>query len=107
MLERLQMEFDVLGLYLSAHPLGFLSRDSGGFFLRPRHRVLQRRDRSPHDLCDGLARLFVKDEALNPTGSFKARGMSNRIATLGPEARAQGVITLSAGNAGQSSTSSA
>ena len=46
-------------------------------------------------------RLVLKAEHLQKTGSFKARGMSNRIATLGPEARAQGVITLSAGNAGQ------
>ncbi|HYH93409.1 MAG TPA: pyridoxal-phosphate dependent enzyme, partial [Candidatus Saccharimonadales bacterium] len=35
------------------------------------------------------------------TGSFKARGMTNRIATLSDDARARGAITLSAGNAGQ------
>ncbi len=46
-------------------------------------------------------RLVLKAEHLQKTGSFKARGMSNRIATLGPEARERGVITLSAGNAGQ------
>ena len=46
-------------------------------------------------------RLYLKAEHLQKTGSFKARGMSNRIATLGPEARARGAITLSAGNAGQ------
>jgi threonine dehydratase len=46
-------------------------------------------------------RLYLKAEHLQKTGSFKARGMSNRIATLGPEARERGVITLSAGNAGQ------
>jgi threonine dehydratase len=46
-------------------------------------------------------RLVLKAEHLQKTGSFKARGMSNRIATLGPEARELGVITLSAGNAGQ------
>ena len=46
-------------------------------------------------------RLLLKAENLQKTGSFKARGMSNRIATLGPAAREQGVITLSAGNAGQ------
>ena len=46
-------------------------------------------------------RLHVKAEHLQKTGSFKPRGLSNRIATLGDEARRRGVITLSAGNAGQ------
>ena len=46
-------------------------------------------------------RLYLKAEQLQKTGSFKARGMTNRIATLPPEARARGAITLSAGNAGQ------
>ena len=46
-------------------------------------------------------RLYLKAEHLQKTGSFKARGMSNRIATLTPEARSRGAITLSAGNAGQ------
>jgi threonine dehydratase len=45
--------------------------------------------------------LLVKAEHLQTTGSFKARGMGNRIATLTDEARARGAITLSAGNAGQ------
>ena len=46
-------------------------------------------------------RLYLKAEHLQKTGSFKARGMSNRIMTLPPEAAARGAITLSAGNAGQ------
>jgi threonine dehydratase len=46
-------------------------------------------------------RLFLKAEHLQKTGSFKARGMSNRIMTLDPVAAARGAITLSAGNAGQ------
>src|SRR3990170_6570319 len=46
-------------------------------------------------------RLYLKAEHLQKTGSFKARGMSNRIATLAADARERGVITLSAGNAGQ------
>ncbi len=45
--------------------------------------------------------LALKAEHFQKTGSFKARGMSNRIATLSPEARRRGAITLSAGNAGQ------
>jgi threonine dehydratase len=50
-------------------------------------------------VADG--RLYLKPEHLQKTGSFKPRGMTNRIATLSPEAKAAGVITLSAGNAGQ------
>jgi threonine dehydratase len=46
-------------------------------------------------------RLYMKAEHLQKTGSFKARGMSNRMATLTGDARERGVITLSAGNAGQ------
>jgi threonine dehydratase len=46
-------------------------------------------------------RLYLKAEHLQKTGSFKARGTSNRIMTLVPEAAARGAITLSAGNAGQ------
>jgi threonine dehydratase len=45
--------------------------------------------------------LYLKTEHLQKTGSFKARGMSNRMATLDPDARERGAITLSAGNAGQ------
>ena len=50
-------------------------------------------------IADG--RLYLKAEHLQKTGSFKARGMTNRIATLGDDQRARGAITLSAGNAGQ------
>jgi threonine dehydratase len=46
-------------------------------------------------------RLYLKAENLQKTGSFKPRGMVNRIATLTPEERARGAITMSAGNAGQ------
>ena len=46
-------------------------------------------------------RLYLKAEHMQKTGSFKARGMTNRIATLSADARARGAITLSAGNAGQ------
>ena len=49
----------------------------------------------------GDERLYLKAEHLQKTGSFKPRGMTNRIATLSAEAKARGVITLSAGNAGQ------
>jgi threonine dehydratase len=53
-----------------------------------------------------LARLcgssvFLKAENLQRTGSFKLRGAVNIIASLGPEERAAGVVTASAGNHGQ------
>lgn len=47
----------------------------------------------------GLANLFIKDEGLNPTGSFKARGLSAAVSM----AKALGIDTLAlptAGNAG-------
>ena len=44
----------------------------------------------------GLTRLFVKDEALNPTNSFKARGMSAAVT----RAKALGASTLSVPSAG-------
>ena len=49
----------------------------------------------------GDDRVYLKPEQLQKTGSFKPRGMTNKIATLSDAARAGGVITLSAGNAGQ------
>ena len=47
----------------------------------------------------GVARLWIKDEGLNPTASFKARGMSaavTRAAALG----VAGLVVPTAGNAG-------
>lgn len=54
----------------------------------------------PHLAAEiGIARLWVKDEGLNPTASFKARGMSAAVT----RARGLGVVGLvvpTAGNAG-------
>lgn len=47
------------------------------------------------------ARLYVKCENLQKTGSFKTRGLLNRVLALDPATRARGVITISAGNAAQ------
>ena len=46
-------------------------------------------------------RLFLKAEHLQKTGSFKARGMTARVAALTADERARGIITVSAGNAAQ------
>ena len=43
----------------------------------------------------------LKAENLQRTGSFKIRGAYNRIATLGEDERAAGVVAASAGNHGQ------
>ncbi|HEV2386746.1 MAG TPA: threonine synthase [Candidatus Acidoferrales bacterium] len=47
----------------------------------------------------GLERLFVKDEGLNPTASFKARGLSAAV-TRAQELGAKKLATPTAGNAG-------
>ena len=46
----------------------------------------------------GLSRVFVKDESLNPTNSFKARGLSAAV-TRARAPRRQGPSVPSAGNA--------
>jgi threonine synthase len=47
----------------------------------------------------GVRRLWVKDEGLNPTGSFKARGMSAAV-TRARAAGVPGLVVPTAGNAG-------
>src|SRR5215213_6921777 len=47
------------------------------------------------------ARIFVKYENLQVTNSFKDRGAYIKMASLGPEAKAKGVIAMSAGNHAQ------
>ncbi len=47
----------------------------------------------------GLKRLYVKDEGLNPTGSFKARGMTAAV-TRAKQLGAKALAAPTAGNAG-------
>jgi len=47
----------------------------------------------------GMKRLYVKDEGLNPTGSFKARGMAAAV-SVAKELGAKALATPTAGNAG-------
>ena len=47
------------------------------------------------------ARAFLKAELFQKTGSFKPRGVLTKLAALGPDERARGVITWSAGNHAQ------
>jgi threonine synthase len=51
----------------------------------------------------GVARLWVKDEGLNPTGSFKARGMSAAV-TRALGLNVPGLVVPTAGNAGAALT---
>lgn len=46
------------------------------------------------------ARLSLKLECLQPTGSFKARGATNKLLSLPREALANGIVTASGGNHG-------
>lgn len=45
--------------------------------------------------------VFLKQEFRQRTGSFKDRGALNRLVLLGPDERARGVVTASAGNHAQ------
>jgi len=57
--------------------------------------------RSPY-LSERLeARVFVKPECLQRTGSFKFRGAWNAVKALGSAARARGVVAVSSGNHAQ------
>jgi threonine synthase len=51
----------------------------------------------------GVRRLWVKDEGLNPTASFKARGMSAAI-TRAKAHKVSGLVVPTAGNAGAAMT---
>ena len=47
------------------------------------------------------ARVFLKAETLQRTGSFKFRGAYNKISSIAPERRAGGVVAYSSGNHAQ------
>ncbi|MDQ6887159.1 MAG: pyridoxal-phosphate dependent enzyme [Gemmatimonadota bacterium] len=49
----------------------------------------------------GVARLDLKCESFQKTGSFKVRGVLNKLSQLESAARARGVVTVSAGNHAQ------
>ncbi|MCU0975595.1 MAG: threonine/serine dehydratase [Steroidobacteraceae bacterium] len=55
---------------------------------------------TPLDALTG-ARVLLKAECLQVTGSFKIRGAWNRLAQLGPAERAAGVVAFSSGNHAQ------
>lgn len=64
--------------------------------------VRGRLHRTPTLPCRSLGEsVFLKAELLQRTGSFKPRGVLTKLASLGPEEKASGVIAISAGNHAQ------
>ena len=58
--------------------------------------------RTPLFSCRTLGpNVFLKAELFQKTGSFKPRGMLNKVASLSAEEKARGIVTWSAGNAAQ------
>ncbi len=62
------------------------------------HRTPLLRSESLGELCGGVD-LVLKAELFQKTGSFKPRGIVNKMLSLTPDERARGVVSLSAGNA--------
>jgi threonine dehydratase len=74
--------------------------------LAARERIAGRVHRTPvfsSATLDGLtgARVHLKAELFQRTGSFKPRGVLNKLSTLSPEEKKRGVISISAGNHAQ------
>jgi threonine dehydratase len=74
--------------------------------LAAREAIAGRLHRTPTFTSATLSRLtgadvFLKAELLQRTGSFKPRGVLNKLASLTPDEQRAGVITISAGNHAQ------
>jgi len=69
------------------------------------HRVYRAAVRTPlvalGQMQEGGPEVFLKLETLQPIGSFKIRGAYNAVSRLTPDQLAEGVWTVSAGNAAQ------
>lgn len=57
--------------------------------------------RAPSVLTGSSCEVYLKLENLQHAGSFKVRGATNKLASLGPEERKRGVVTASSGNYAQ------
>jgi len=76
-----------------------IDRDDIG---RAAELIRGRLHRTPLLSCRSLApNAFFKAELFQKTGSFKPRGMVNKVASLSPEEKSRGIVTWSAGNAAQ------
>jgi threonine dehydratase len=70
--------------------------------LAARETIAGRLHRTPTFSSHSLGeRVFLKAELFQKTGSFKVRGVLNKLASLSDEERGRGVITISAGNHAQ------
>jgi len=69
--------------------------------LRAAETIRGRVHRTPTFTASSLGDVVLKAELLQKTGSFKVRGVLNKLASLTPEERARGVIGISAGNHAQ------
>ncbi|MBI3265095.1 MAG: pyridoxal-phosphate dependent enzyme [Acidobacteria bacterium] len=75
-------------------------QDAASFIYQAASRTPLVRLELPTDSSDG-PEVYLKLETLQPIGSFKIRGAYNAIRQLAPHELAQGVWTVSAGNAAQ------
>jgi threonine dehydratase len=71
-----------------------------------RRRIAGRVKRTPLERSDTLSRriganVFIKQEMLQTTGSFKLRGAFNKILSLSEDERQRGVVAVSGGNHAQ------
>jgi threonine dehydratase len=79
--------------------VGMVTRDD---VLEAAERIRGRVHRTPTFSSRTLGeRTWLKAELFQKTGSFKPRGVLNKLASLGPEEKACGVIGISAGNHAQ------
>ena len=70
--------------------------------IRARGAIAGRLHRTPVFTSQTLGpSVYLKAELFQKTGSFKPRGVLNKLATLSPEEKRRGVITISAGNHAQ------
>lgn len=74
--------------------------------LKARERIADRIHRTPLMSATELGRLmaqrlYIKCELFQKTGSFKVRGVLNKLLTMDPEVRQRGVLSFSAGNHAQ------
>src|SRR5262249_13070778 len=91
----------------SAHPTGTgsvtsvpaaVTRDA---VLRAADVIRGRVHRTPIFTASTLGDVWLKAELFQKTGSFKVRGVLNKLMSLTPEEKARGVIGISAGNHAQ------
>src|SRR6188472_2728652 len=69
---------------------------------RARELIGGRLHRTPVLSSKGLGpNVYLKAELFQKTGSFKPRGMVNKVASLSEDEKARGIVTWSAGNAAQ------